>query len=391
MKIEIIFLIVLTIIIAYIFVLYSPSAYTPLRGYKVEKMGDTSSTVDQIKEAVKQIYLADVEAIRNLSAVATKLQADGLTVPAHMNIKGKLNIGSDANAKDLPSLIGLSVNNTEDAAIRLKTKADDKKNVLLINKDGNFRINNANSDFFGVNQDGHTYNIHTGDHVHHFVGRGENPYITISKEGEWDNKSWYMQNVKNDGTNKIFRIGVHGEGPKLDIHRNGNAFFTGDITIPKNVNVSGLVLQKRNKAKLIKVGNLDPTIAKDHWTLIELRAYDHAGNNVAQGKPVSIVQGSAYGGTPPGNITDGRIFNAPNQLHDNWNLGYHGNPGINALQIDLGAEIDLAEIVLFNRWDASYDWRMDGTTIELIGADNIRNRIIHTGLWHRQYSKEYLL
>jgi hypothetical protein len=80
MKIEIIFLIVLTIIIAYIFVLYSPSAYTPLRGYKIEKMADTPSTVDQIKDAVKQIYLADVEAIRNLSAVATKLQADGLTV-----------------------------------------------------------------------------------------------------------------------------------------------------------------------------------------------------------------------------------------------------------------------------------------------------------------------
>jgi hypothetical protein len=40
-----------------------------------------STTVDQIKDAVKQIYLADVEAIRNLSAVATKLQADDLTVP----------------------------------------------------------------------------------------------------------------------------------------------------------------------------------------------------------------------------------------------------------------------------------------------------------------------
>ena len=94
MKIEIIFLIILTIIIAYIFVLYSPSAYTPLRGYKVEKMaGDNPSTpsmVDQIKDAVKQIYLADVEAIRNLSAVATKLQADGLTIPGQLKVGGKL-------------------------------------------------------------------------------------------------------------------------------------------------------------------------------------------------------------------------------------------------------------------------------------------------------------
>ena len=83
MKIEIIFFIVLTIIIAYIFVLY-----------KVEKMGvdnpSTPSTVDQIKDAVKQIYLADVEAIRNLSADATKLQADGLTVPCQLKVCGKL-------------------------------------------------------------------------------------------------------------------------------------------------------------------------------------------------------------------------------------------------------------------------------------------------------------
>ena len=43
-----------------------------------EPMADVS--VD-IKDAVKQVYLADVEAIRNLSEVATKLQKEGLTIP----------------------------------------------------------------------------------------------------------------------------------------------------------------------------------------------------------------------------------------------------------------------------------------------------------------------
>lgn len=33
----------------------------------------------------------------------------------------------------------------------------------------------------------------------------------------------------------------------------------------------------------------------------------------------------------------------------------------------------------------------DGTTIELFGADGIRNRILYTGLWYQQYSKEYVL
>jgi hypothetical protein len=55
MKIDLIFLIILGIVVAYIFVLY-----------KVETMADVG-TIDQIKTAVREIYLADVEAIRNLS------------------------------------------------------------------------------------------------------------------------------------------------------------------------------------------------------------------------------------------------------------------------------------------------------------------------------------
>lgn len=192
-----------------------------------EHMGEVSG---DIKDVVKQVYLADVEAIRNLSEVSTKLQAGGLTVPSNLNIRGKMNIGSDANSKDFPDWLGLSVENAGDSHIRLKTKNDENKNVYLIDRDGNFRINTHGiGDMFGVNRDGHTYNIHTGDHVHHFVGKGDNPYITLSKDGEFNNKSWYLQNVKNDGSNKIFRIGVHAEGPKLDIHRNGNAYVSGQL------------------------------------------------------------------------------------------------------------------------------------------------------------------
>ena len=391
MKIDLIFLIIIGL-----FVFYS---FNQEKEKEKETMADVGN-IDQIKEAVKQVYMADVEAIRNLSNVATQIQANGLAVPAHADIKGRMTIGSNVKAKDLPDWLGLSVDNPGDAHIRLRSKNDDNKNTYLINRDGHFRVHQQGvGDLFGVNHDGHTYNIHTGDHVHNFIGRGDNPFISLGKEGEWDNKTWYMQNLKNDGTNKVFRIGVHAEGPKLDIHRNGNAYFTGDINAPKNVNVGGqittggLVLQKRNKARYIRVGNLDATIRKDFWTIIEFRAYDHAGNNVSQGKPVTILQGSAQPGTntPPGNITDGRIFNAPTALHDNWNLGYHGAAGINLLQIDLGSEIDLAELEIFNRWNADACWRMDGTTIEFFGADGNRNRIIYTGLWHRQYSKEYLL
>jgi hypothetical protein len=50
-----------------------------------------SNISNDIKEAVKQIYLADVEAIRNLSEVATKLQKEGLTIPGNLTVTGSFN------------------------------------------------------------------------------------------------------------------------------------------------------------------------------------------------------------------------------------------------------------------------------------------------------------
>ena len=83
------FLIILVVVIAYVFALY-----------KIESMGDVSTqlTQDQVKDLIKQVYLADVEAIRNLSNVATQLQAGSLTIPGNLTIGGELNI-KDTNTK----------------------------------------------------------------------------------------------------------------------------------------------------------------------------------------------------------------------------------------------------------------------------------------------------
>ena len=53
----------------------------PSQPKTVEKFADVSA---DIKQAVKDVYQADVEAIRNLSNVATKLQNGSLTVPGPM-------------------------------------------------------------------------------------------------------------------------------------------------------------------------------------------------------------------------------------------------------------------------------------------------------------------
>ena len=89
MKNELIFLIILVVVVAYVFALY-----------KIESMADVSTqlTLDQVKDLIKQVYIADVEAIRNLSNVATQLQAGSLTIPGNLTIGGELNI-KDTNTK----------------------------------------------------------------------------------------------------------------------------------------------------------------------------------------------------------------------------------------------------------------------------------------------------
>jgi hypothetical protein len=54
---------------------------------KIEKMADVST---DIKDAIQKYYNADVESIRNLSDVATKLQAGGLAVPGNLIMKGPI-------------------------------------------------------------------------------------------------------------------------------------------------------------------------------------------------------------------------------------------------------------------------------------------------------------
>ena len=44
------------------------------------------AAIDDARQAVREVYNADIDAIRNLSTVATKLQAGGLTVPGTLKV-----------------------------------------------------------------------------------------------------------------------------------------------------------------------------------------------------------------------------------------------------------------------------------------------------------------
>ena len=149
-----------------------------------------------------------------------------------------------------------------------------------------------------------------------------------------------------------------------------------------------------NKARYIKVGNTNSPFWRAYWSLIELEAYDTSGKNVAKNKTVTRLKGTAYNTTlVHQNITNGVVFK-DNSFSDNIVYGYNGGADQQQLQIDLGKEYYLNQIVVYGRHKGSKDVeaRLDGTEIELLNSNKVITRTIRTGMWNDgTYSKEYLL
>jgi hypothetical protein len=333
---------------------------------KVEKMTDTTNTTDQIKEAVKQIYLADVEAIRNLSNVATKLQSNGLNIPgtltaadlniANGNASGVFKFGSKASINSLGDINGNS----------LTVSGNMVGNKLQLNNDLTItgRL---------YTPDGHTIQCKGRQHI-----TGDSELYVLNKFGLIVGKEW---------------------------GGNGNASIQGDLSVNGNLTVKGDTSNAKNRARYIRVGNMYTidipnfntgkmrtsdvsSLSDDYWTLIEIRVFDNTCENVSEKKSVTQIFGTPYLKSVPLNITNGVARDA------SYTNGYHGGTGKHLLEIDLGKEYDIDRIELYNRFNNEnhISKRMDGTIVELINdSKTMINRTIHTGLWYTTYSKEYIL
>ena len=124
-----------------------------------EPMADVSN---DIKEAVKQVYLADVEAIRNLSEVATKINAGTFVFPGNLTVSGQIKANGEIsnNSQSLASLNSKidSVNSSLNSSINIinskidsidskvnsnKTTYDNFINNIAIRKDKQYVIANS--------------------------------------------------------------------------------------------------------------------------------------------------------------------------------------------------------------------------------------------------------
>ncbi len=257
-------LVIIVIGIVFIFHLYWS------RPNNVEKMADTNMS-DQVRDAVKQYYLADVEAIRNLSEVATKLQSGGITNPGNLTVKGQLASGE---------FVSTTNKTNEGGRIRilneLKNGQKDQTNDWSIwNMTGNYGNKLAFWRFNGdgknagpaleIYDNGHHNITHTGDHVLHVNGDTGNPYISLGRTGTWDKKKLYIQNINPDTENPMFRVGVHGDRVLMDMnkaegvkwqrkdgkwtqfdHTDGNNYIRGNTNQEGNLVINGTTTMNGN-------------------------------------------------------------------------------------------------------------------------------------------------
>ena len=414
MTTKLIFNITLTIIIIYIFFIYN-----------VENFEDTPETNKQIKDAINNVYLADVDAIRNLSEFTSNLQTTNkLTLPGQLIVSGEIrstncfasgNIGivSESNVTILNAQIkqngDIYGNN-----LNLRGTITNIGNITLTNGNINVSSDTINGDQIQLintlkknnpdqtdkwiisNTTGNNATVNTTSVNNTTVNTSmcNNATVNTSSGSDFDSIFKSINDVNNNKLSFTRMNGDIDKGSVLELYDNGN------VNIPGNLEVGDLTtnycLTKRNRARFIRVGNFQstdlkelminnpetkfsiPNIALDNWQLIEIRVFDHKGVNVSKEKNVSKIPGSGEPyplpiKTPIENIVNGIIFKNPKIPSDNISEGYIGGVGRHLLQIDLCDEYDISHIELYNRFVYEYGnenitTRMNGTIVELISG-----------------------
>jgi hypothetical protein len=200
-----------------------------------------------------------------------------------------------------------------------------------------------------------------------------------------------FNNINSSGIAKFNNLDVSGSIKFNNLDISGNINTTGNINTSGNINTTGNINKKQNKARYIRIGNrlLSSVPKRDHWAIKEVEVYDQSGTNIAKNKTVTITAGNTlYPDNAdwgiPGNIVNGKATTDDDDC-------YHGITGDNELEIDLGAEYDITQINVYNRYNNEQALRANNTSIQLLDANRNVNRVIYTGNWDKAYSKEYIL
>jgi hypothetical protein len=135
--------IILVILVILIFHLYwCKSSVQFAKSTKQSRCNEPMTNVsNDIKEAVKQVYLADVEAIRNLSEVATKINAGTFVFPGNLTVTGTIKSNGEISNNSF-SLSGL---NNSINSINSSLSGSISNSINNVNSNLNNQVNSINS------------------------------------------------------------------------------------------------------------------------------------------------------------------------------------------------------------------------------------------------------
>ena len=193
------------------------------------------ATTDAIKTAMNTRYGADVEAIRNLSDLASRLIAGGLTVPGSLSVTGGVSI-SDENTMVLGNSNNLWLMNCykgdKNLGIRGNNGTGWTDSLFLLNQNGNMTLKGG----LTVN----SINMNSSDisNVNAIGINGEN--ILFIDNGT-QNK-WLINNYRNDT-----KLGFRGWNDTtkgwtdtiFSLDQNGTVTINGNLSVTGNISCNG--------------------------------------------------------------------------------------------------------------------------------------------------------
>jgi len=199
----------------------------------------SKSLVGEVKKIINATYIADIDAIRNLSDISVKLQKGNLTIPGNLKIQGKLTVDKDAEVKG--GMNTLKVNNLKVNDYAYANRLDIK------GKHGTTHFNHNNK--------GNTYlrdNVYVHDYLY------TNRLDIKGKHGithfNHDNKgnTYLRDNVYVHDYLKTNRLDINGKrGITHFNHDNkGNTYLRDDI---------------KDTAGMVKFGNHFYLYQTQHW------------------------------------------------------------------------------------------------------------------------------
>jgi hypothetical protein len=298
MTIKLIFNITLTILIIYIFFIYSVENVENTTSGQTNTSFTDQQKID-IKNIINELYMTDVDAIRNLSDVATKLQTQNkLILPGQLNVQGKL-ATNNLDPLNMPTgwtggirfIDGYSSGNmgfgpdatTINAQINKDGNINGKKLTFIdgnvsgnmvfgpnattinaqIDKNGNITGNNLISKGNLRLLNGGNLNVDNGSIG--IVSSTDNPVhlklINTLKLGNDQALQWSISNMNSNGTIKNDNKLSFSRTPANNISTytpSLELYDSGDVNIPGNLTVNNIIT-KKNRARFIRVGNMIST------------------------------------------------------------------------------------------------------------------------------------